>query len=303
MSGLTNGEVSVFGGGLYADVTGNTQVTINTGKYNHIYGSGYVESPYNPAHIGGDVTVTFNDGETQILGAINDQIAGALDGVVAGSMNIVIKGGTVTAGLQSGNRASVSENVYESCTLTFDGVGNESTPYVTPMIEGFTDIVLNNSVVNFKEPQAIENGMFLLHGFSLDPAHPVNISGNGKLVGTGILLHKIREDFSVNTPLVIASNLPKTTTFAKYVKMEAGSVITDPCLQSRKNLSSEKDGETLYTVNITEPDRKLGTLSVVWDKFKRARCQAGRWRPGSGEYPVDRYCRSRRCGYYCHSQK
>ena len=44
MSGLTNGEVSVFGGGLYADVTGNTQVTINTGKYNHIYGSGYVES-------------------------------------------------------------------------------------------------------------------------------------------------------------------------------------------------------------------------------------------------------------------
>ena len=181
------------------------------------------------------MTVTFNDGETQILGAINDQIAGALDGVVAGSMNIVIKGGTVTAGLQSGNRASVSENVYESCTLTFDGVGNESTPYVTPMIEGFTDIVLNNSVVNFKEPQAIENGMFLLHGFSLDPAHPVNISGNGKLVGTGILLHKIREDFSVNTPLVIASNLPKTTTFAKYVKMEAGSVITAPVLQSRKN--------------------------------------------------------------------
>lgn len=45
VSGLTNGEVSVFGGGLYADVTGNTQVTINTGKYNHIYGSGYVESP------------------------------------------------------------------------------------------------------------------------------------------------------------------------------------------------------------------------------------------------------------------
>ena len=90
VSGLTNGEVSVFGGGLYADVTGNTQVTINTGKYNHIYGSGYVESPYNPAHIGGDVTVTFNDGETQILGAINDQIAGALDGVVAGSMNICL---------------------------------------------------------------------------------------------------------------------------------------------------------------------------------------------------------------------
>ena len=268
VSGLTNGEVSVFGGGLYADVTGNTQVTINTGKYNHIYGSGYVESPYNPAHIGGDVTVTFNDGETQILGAINDQIAGALDGVVAGSMNIVIKGGTVTAGLQSGNRASVSENVYESCTLTFDGVGNESTPYVTPMIEGFTDIVLNNSVVNFKEPQAIENGMFLLHGFSLDPAHPVNISGNGKLVGTGILLHKIREDFSANTPLVIASNLPKTTTFAKYVKMEAGSVITAPVYKAGKTYRLKKDGETLYTVNITEPDRKLGTLSVIWDKFK-----------------------------------
>ena len=30
----------------------------------------------------------------------------------------------------------------------------------------------------------------------------------------------------------------------------------------------KKDGETLYTVNITEPDRKLGTLSVIWDKFK-----------------------------------
>ena len=43
-------------------------------KIHHIYGSGYVESPYNPAHIGGDVTVTFNDGETQILGAINDQL-------------------------------------------------------------------------------------------------------------------------------------------------------------------------------------------------------------------------------------
>ena len=101
--------------------------------------------------------------------------------------------------------------------------------------------------------------MFLLHGFSLDPAHPVNISGNGKLVGTGILLHKIREDFSVNTPLVIASNLPKTTTFAKYVKMEAGSVITAPVYKAGKTYRLKKDGETLYTVNITEPDRKLGT--------------------------------------------
>lgn len=104
--------------------------------------------------------------------------------------------------------------------------------------------------------------------FSLDPAHPVNISGNGKLVGTGILLHKIREDFSANTPLVIASNLPKTTTFAKYVKMEAGSVITAPVYKAGKTYRLKKDGETLYTVNITEPDRKLGTLSVIWDKFK-----------------------------------
>ena len=268
VSGLTDGGVSVFGGGLYADVTGNTNVTINTGKYKHIFGSGYVESPYNPAHIGGNVTVTFNDGETQILGAVNDQIKDASDGVVAGSMNIVIKGGTVTTGLQSGNRASVSGNVYESCTLTFDGVGNESAPYVTPMIEGFTDIVLNNSVVSFKEPQAIENGMFLLHGFSLDPAHPVNISGDGELIGTGILLHKIREDFLANTPLVIAGNLPKTTTFAKYVKIENGSAVTSPVYKAGNTYRLKEDSETLYTVKITEPDRKLGTLSVVWDKFK-----------------------------------
>ncbi|WP_456088333.1 InlB B-repeat-containing protein [Parabacteroides sp.] len=268
VSGLTNGEVSVYGGGLYADVTGNTQVTINTGKYHSIYGSGHVESPYNPSHIGGDVTVTFNDGETRTLGAVNDQIAGASDGVVAGSMNIVIKGGTVTTGLQSGNLVYALGNVYESCTLMFDGVGNESAPYVTPMIEGFTDIVLNNSVVSFKEPQTTGSGIFLLHGFSLDPAHPVNISGNGKLIGTGILLHIIGKDFSTNTPLVVASNLPKTTTFAKYVKLEAGSAVTSPVYKAGNTYRVKKDSETLYTVKITEPDRKFGTLSVVWDKFK-----------------------------------
>ena len=168
--------------------------------------------------------------------------------------------------IQSGNEPRGSE--YKSCTLTIRNTGSESAPFMLPGIYAITDLVLENSTVKLK-PIELVSGAYKVHSFILHKDHPLNISGDGKLVGTDILLNKFgTENLPENLPLVIASNLPKTTTFAKHVKMEAGSAVTIPVYKAGNTYRLKKDGETLYTVNITEPDRKLGTLSVVWDKFK-----------------------------------
>lgn len=257
-------NVFVYGGGLYSNVEGNTQVTIEGGNFEDVYGSGY---NYNSASgsVAGNVDVLIKGGKIGTVGAARGQDSGKAV-PVGGNMNITIEGGELYM-IQSGNEPRGSE--YKSCTLTIRNTGSESAPFMLPGIYAITDLVLENSTVKLKPIEPLVSGAYKVHSFILHKDHPLNISGNGKLVGTDILLNKFgTENLPENLPLVIASNLPKTTTFAKHVKMENGNAVTIPVYKAGNTYRLKKDSETLYTVNITEPDRKLGTLSVVWDKFK-----------------------------------
>lgn len=257
-------NVTVFGGGLYSNVGGNTQVTVEGGNINAVYGGGY-NYTNTSGSVAGNVDVLIKGGTIGTVGAARGQESGKAV-PVSGNMNITIEGGEVTYVIQSGNEPHGNE--YKSCTLTIRNTGSESAPFMLPGIYAITDLVLENSTVKLK-PIELVSGAYKVHSFILHKDHPLNISGDGKLVGTDILLNKFgTENLPENLPLVIASNLPKTTTFAKHVKMEAGSAVTIPVYKAGNTYRLKKDGETLYTVNITEPDRKLGTLSVVWDKFK-----------------------------------
>lgn len=258
-------NVFVYGGGLYSKVGGNTQVTIEGGNFECVYGSGY---NYNSASgsVTGNVNVLIKGGTIGTVGAARGQDSGKAV-PVSGNMNVTIEGGEVTYMIQSGNEPHGSE--YKSCTLTIRNLGSESAPFMLPGIYAITDLVLENSTVKLKPIEQLVSGAYEVHSFILHKDHPLNISGDGKLVGTDILLNKFgTENLPENLPLVIASNLPKTTTFAKHVKMENGNAVTIPVYKAGNTYRLKKDSETLYTVNITEPDRKLGTLSVVWDKFK-----------------------------------
>lgn len=256
-------NVTVFGGGLYSNVGGNTQVTVEGGNINAVYGGGY-NYTNTSGSVAGNVNVLIKGGTIGTVGAARGQESGKAV-PVGGNMNITIEGGELYM-IQSGNEPRGSE--YKSCTLTIRNTGSESAPFMLPGIYAITDLVLENSTVKLK-PIELVSGAYKVHSFILHKDHPLNISGDGKLVGTDILLNKFgTENLPENLPLVIASNLPKTTTFAKHVKMEAGSAVTIPVYKAGNTYRLKKDGETLYTVNITEPDRKLGTLSVVWDKFK-----------------------------------
>lgn len=256
-------NVFVYGGGLYSKVGGNTQVTIEGGNFECVYGSGY---NYNSASgsVTGNVNVLIKGGTIGTVGAARGQDSGKAV-PVSGNMNVTIEGGEVTYMIQSGNEPHGSE--YKSCTLTIRNLGSESAPFMLPGIYAITDLVLENSTVKLKPIEQLVSGAYEVHSFILHKDHPLNISGDGKLVGTDILLNKFgTENLPENLPLVIASNLPKTTTFAKHVKMENGNAVTIPVYKAGNTYRLKKDSETLYTVNITEPDRKLGTLSVVWDK-------------------------------------
>lgn len=258
-------NVTVFGGGLYSKVEGNTQVTVEGGNINAVYGGGY-NYTNTSGSVAGNVDVLIKGGTIMTVGAARGQESGKAV-PVSGNMNITIEGGEVTSMIQSGNEPHGNE--YKPCTLTIRNTGSEGAPFMLPGLYAITDLVLENSTVKSRPVELPPSGAYKLHSIALHKDHPLNISGDGKLVGTEILLDKFgAEDLPENLPLVIASNLPKTTTFAKYVKMETGSAVTSPVYKAGNTYRLKEDSETLYTVKITEPDRKLGTLSVVWDKFK-----------------------------------
>lgn len=258
-------NVIVFGGGHCSNVEGNTDVIIEKGKIDAVYGSGY-NYISTPGSVTGNVNVLIKGGTIGTVGAARGQDSGKAV-PVSGNMNVTIEGGEVTYMIQSGNEPHGSE--YKSCTLTIRNLGSESAPFMLPGIYAITDLVLENSTVKLKPIEQLVSGAYEVHSFILHKDHPLNISGDGKLVGTDILLDKFgTENLPENLPLVIASNLSKTTTFAKYVKLEVGSAVTSPVYKAGNTYRVKKDSETLYTVKITEPDRKFGTLSVVWDKFE-----------------------------------
>lgn len=258
-------NVTVFGGGLYSNVGENTQVTVEGGNINAVYGGGY-NYTNTSGSVAGNVDVLIKGGTIMTVGAARGQESGKAV-PVSGNMNITIEGGEVTSMIQSGNEPHGNE--YKSCTLTIRNTGSEGAPFMLPHIYAITDLVLENSTVKPKPIEQLVSGIYEPYSIILHKDHPLNISGDGKLVGTDILLDNFgAENLPENFPLVIASNLPKTTTFAKYVKIENGSAVTSPVYKAGNTYRLKKDSETLYTVKITEPDRKLGTLSVVWDKFK-----------------------------------
>lgn len=259
-------NVIVFGGGHCSNVEGNTDVIIEKGKIDAVYGSGY-NYISTPGSVKGDVNVLIKGGTIDIIGAARGQDSGEPIRV-AGKLNITIEGGNITNSIMSGNEPNGSE--YKDCTLTVQNVGSESNPFMLPGIHGITDIVLNNSIVKPKPVEEIGGSKIKnLHSIVLHKDHPVNISGDGKLLGTDILLQKFgADDLQANVPLIIAGNLPKTTTFANYVATKNDNIVTAPVYKAGNTYRLKKAEETLYTVNITEPDQQFGTLSVVWDKFK-----------------------------------
>lgn len=258
-------NVTVQGGGLHSKVTGNTDVTIEGGNINNVYASGY---NYNTTtgSVGGNVNLLIKGGTIDVVGAARGQDQNAAI-PVSGTMNITIEGGVVNNFIRSGNESHGSE--YKACTLTVKNLGSENNPYTLPGIYAVSNLVLENSIVKFKEPEFVVPFVYNLYGFTVMEDHPINISGNGKLAGTNIFIHALSPStLSPNKPVVIAENLPATTTFAGYVKIENNNPVTIPIYKAGHTYRLKKNEETLYTVGIATPETEgIGSISVKWDQY------------------------------------
>lgn len=251
-------NVGVYGGGLYSNVTGNTSVIIEKGNIDQAWAGGYNYNTANAGKVSGDVSLLIKGGTFNTVGAARGQDSGK-PVPVDGQMNITIEGGEVTEMIQSVNEPSGSN--YKECKLTIRDVGTDDAPFKLPTISAITDIVLENSTVAIRNPE--------WQNIRLHKDHPVTISGNGKLIGTNILLQKCgEEDLPANIPVVIADGLPATTTFANYKALLEGKPVTSPVYKAGNTYRLQKEGETLYTITMTKPADEIGTLSVVWDKVK-----------------------------------
>lgn len=251
-------NVGVYGGGLYSNVTGNTNVEIEDGDIDQVWAGGYNCGAQNAGKVKGDVNLLIRGGTINTVGAARVQDSGE-PVPVDGQMNITIEGGEVTEMIQSVNEPSGSN--YKECKLTIWDVGTDDAPFKLPTISAITDIVLENSTVAIRNPE--------WQNIRLHKNHPVTISGNGKLIGTNILLQKCgEEDLLANIPVVIADGLPATTTFANYKALLEGKPVTSPVYKAGNTYRLQKEGETLYTITMTKPADEIGTLSVVWDKVK-----------------------------------
>lgn len=274
-------NVIVYGGGLHSKVTGNTDVTIEGGDIKNVYAGGY---NYNMTTglVGGNVNLLIKGGTIEVVGAARGQDQNAAI-PVTGTMNITIEGGVVNNFIRSGNESHGSE--YKACTLTVKNQGSESNPYTLPGIYAVSNLVLENSIVKIKEPEFVAPFVYDLYGFTVMEDHPINISGNGKLVGTNIFIHALSPStLSPNKPVVVAENLPATTTFASYVKMENNNPVTIPIYKAGHTYRLKKNEETLYTVGIATPETEgVGTISVKWDQYnsKNVMLEDGDQIPGS----------------------
>lgn len=274
-------NVIVYGGGLHSKVTGDTDVTIEGGDIKNVYAGGY---NYNltTGLVGGNVNLLIKGGTIEVVGAARGQDNGAVI-PVTGTMNITIEGGVVKNYIRSGNESFGSE--YKACTLTIKNLGSENSPYILPGVYAVSNLILDNSTVKFNDPESIAPFVYNLYGFTVMEDYPLNISGNGKLAGSDILVISLSNNvLSPNKPVVVAENLPTTTTFAGYVKFENNKPVTTPIYKAGKTYRLKKDSETLYTVGITAPETEgVGTVTVKWDQFdsKDVMLEDGDQVPGS----------------------
>lgn len=252
-------NVGVYGGGLYSNVTRNTSVEIRGGDIDQVWAGGHNCGDLNAGKVKGNVNLLITGGTINTVGAARVQDTEQLV-PVGGQMNITIEGGVkVTEMIQSVNEPSGRN--YKECTLTIRNVGTDDAPFKLPTISAITDIVLENSTVAIKNPER--------HSIRLHQDHPVTISGDGKLIGTDILLQNYKtEILPANIPVVIADGLPATTTFANLVTVSDEKPVTSPVYKAGNTYRLQAEGETLYTIMMTKPADEIGTLSVVWDKVK-----------------------------------
>lgn len=248
----------VFGGGLYGNVTGNTSVTIEGGSFSSVYGSSYIERD-NQTLVGGNVNILIKGGEIEYVGMARDQLKDETV-PVSGSMNLTIEGGKVTKQIASGNHPEGKG--YKPSTLTIRNLGNEAKPYSLPRVYAISNLVLEGSVVDVLDD--------VLRGYVIEKNNPLTITGNGKLVGTNILLNNFSDigaNFPLDVPLVIADALPKTTTFTVLDKRVNDVVKTFPVYKAGNTYRMTKTPDDLKTIAITSPVN--GTFSVTWKETTR----------------------------------
>lgn len=254
-------EPNVFGGGLHGNVTGNTSVTIEGGSFSSVYGSSYIERD-NQTLVGGNVNILIKGGEMEHVSMARGQLKDEAV-PVSGSMNLTIEGGKVTQQITSGNHPDGEG--YKPCTLTIRNLGNEVKPYSLPNVRGISNLVLDGSVVD-----ALPDPTNVFPGYMVDENNPLTITGNGKLVGTNILLSNFNDlgaTFFVDVPLIIADALPRTTTFSAYEKMEHDAIKTFPVYKAGNTYRMTKTPNDLKTIAITSPVN--GTFSVTWKETTR----------------------------------
>lgn len=273
---LTPGAAGVilYGGGLYAGVSGNTDVTIEGGTLSQVWGSSHVESPYYKGSIGGNVNVLVKGGEIGSLGAARDQMTGQLV-PVGGDMNLTIEGGKITEQISSGNHPD--GNGYKPCTLTIRNLGNSADPYDLPGIHAMTNLVLDNSTVTTLAPEDVAGSSIFLHSIIVDKDNPMTIDGEGKLVGGRIILGNFRTgSLPVDIPLVIGPKQLVDASFVAYEGLGGGisSLSTLPVYKvgdtyrKTEMANGSTPGEVkAKKVIITSPSH--GKLSVVWKENGR----------------------------------
>lgn len=133
---------AVYGGSAFGTVNGTTRnntrenyetnVTVNKGTVDQVFGGGQGNSTYTP-YVKGDVTVTVNGGDIDDVFGGNDA-AGSPNGTV----DVYLKGGTVDNAYGGGNKTGVTTtNVYlqgSTCGKVFGGSnqsGNVTTANVS----------------------------------------------------------------------------------------------------------------------------------------------------------------------------
>lgn len=263
--------VILYGGGLFAGVDGNTDVTIEGGTFNQVWGSSYISSSPGTQYqgaVGGDVNVLVKGGTIGTLGAARDQTSGEAI-PVTGTMSLTIEGGTITRQISSGNHPA--GNGYKDCTLTIRNLGTSDSPYALPSTYVISDLVLDNSTVTYLEPVDMQTSIYL-NAMVVDKDHPMTISGNGSLVGDRIILDNFRTGtLPVDVPLVIGDKQLEGASLVAYEKSGDGTIaglstlplykVGDTYRKTEKE-SGNPDEVKVKTVTITAPSH--GKLSVVW---------------------------------------
>lgn len=271
-------DLIVFGGGLYGSVTTNTDVTIEGGKFQQVWGSSYASSgndSENIGKVGGNVNVLVKGGEIGTLGAARDQAPGQ-PVYVTGTMNLTIEGGKITDIIMAGNHKNGGD--YKPCTLTIRNLGNANAPYALPTTLAITDMVLDNSTVTYLPVQEIPGSGLRLNSIVVDKDHPMTISGNGKLVGDRIILDNFQTGTSlpVDVPLVTGDEQLKDASFVAYEGLGDGTstgISTLPIYKVgdtyRKTEKTETGGDIVKAkiVTITQPSH--GELTVKWVENNR----------------------------------